>query len=301
VLIGEGRGIRVHAIDAGTVRLDGGSMFGVVPKPMWSRQIAADDRNRIPLSMRCLLIETAERNILIDTGAGNKTSEKLRAIYGIENEGAPTRLETSLRVAGVEPEDVDTIIATHLHFDHAGGQTTLRDDGSVVPAFPNARYLIRRGEWEAAHSPNRRIASSYTRSDFDPLHEAGVLELTDGDMEVVPGVKLVGLPGHTADHQGLLIDLGSEVLWYPCDLVPTSAHVRLSWIMAYDLEPLVTLDSKEHWLTRAGEEGWRLVFCHDHAVVSARAVPGRNGVGCEIDDLVHEVTSEEPDSTSEAQ
>ncbi|MFV1986189.1 MAG: MBL fold metallo-hydrolase [Gemmatimonadota bacterium] len=288
MLIGEGRGIRVHSLDAGTVRLDGGSMFGVVPRTMWERHIEPDERNRIPLSMRCLFVQTAERNIVVDTGAGNKTSEKLRSVYGIDNAGDPTRLETSLRAIGADPVDVDLVISTHLHFDHAGGQTTLKEDGSIVPAFPNARYLIRRGEWEAAHSTNRRIRSSYTKDDFDPLKEAGVLDLTDGDMEVVPGVRLVGLPGHTADHQGVLIDLGDEVLWFPCDLVPTSAHLRPTWIMAYDLEPLVTLQSKEHWLTRAGEEEWRLVFVHDHKVVSGRATPTENGVGCQLDDIVLE-------------
>ncbi|MDX1396641.1 MAG: MBL fold metallo-hydrolase [Gemmatimonadota bacterium] len=288
MLIGEGRGIRVHAIDAGDVRLDGGSMFGVVPKTLWSRGIEADERNRIPMKMRCLLVETPERRILVDTGAGNKTSEKLRAIYGIDNEGEPTRLETSLQTVGVEPEDVDLVVATHLHFDHAGGQTTLRDDGSIVPAFPNARYVIRRGEWHAGHSANRRIRSSYTRADFDPLEEACVLELVEGDQEIVPDVLLVGLPGHTADHQGVLIDLGEEIVWFPCDLVPTSAHLRLSWIMAYDLEPLVTLATKERWLTRAGREGWRIVFPHDHAVVSGRAAPSEKGVGCVLEDIVNE-------------
>ena len=288
MLIAEGRGIRVHAIDAGDVRLDGGSMFGVVPKTMWSRHIEADERNRIPMKMRCLLVETPERRIVVDTGAGNKTSEKLRSIYGIDNEGDPTRLETSLRAAGVEPEDVDLVVATHLHFDHAGGQTTMRADGSVGPAFPNARYLIRRGEWDAAHSANRRIRSSYTRPDFDPLEEAGVLELTEGDVEIVPGVRVVGHPGHTADHQGVLIDIGEEIVWFPCDLVPTSAHLRLSWIMAYDLEPLVSLATKERWLTRAGVERWRIVFAHDHAVVSGRAAPSADGVGCVLEEPVNE-------------
>lgn len=286
MLIGEGRGIRVTAIDAGTVRLDGGSMFGVVPKTMWSRHVPADERNRIVLSMRCLLVETGEANVVFDTGAGNKTSDKLRAIYGIDNDGEPTRLETSLKAAGVAPDEVDLVVPTHLHFDHAGGQTKLLDDGSVVPAFANARYLIRRGEWEAGHSSNRRIRSSYTKADFDPLEEAGVVELIEGDTEIVPGVRLVGLPGHTHHHQGVLIDVGDEIIWFPCDLAPTSAHLRLSWIMAYDLEPLVTLESKERWLTRAGDEGWRIVFTHDDAVVSGRAVPTESGVGCQIEDVV---------------
>jgi len=286
LLIGEGGGIRVHAIDAGTVRLDGGSMFGVVPKAMWSRQAPSDDRNRIELAMRCLLVETTEARILIDTGAGNKTSEKLSAIYGIDNRGRPTRLEDSLRAAGAAPEGIDLVVATHLHFDHAGGQTARRDDGEVVPAFENARYLIRRGEWDAAHSENRRIRSSYARPDFDPLSAAGVLELTEGDFDVASGVRIVGLPGHTRDHQGVLIDLGGEIVFFPVDLAPTAAHLRLSWIMAYDLEPLVTLAQKETWLTRAGSEGWRIVFCHDRGIVGGRACPLDEGLGCRLDDLV---------------
>ena len=288
MLIGEGRGIRVHAIDAGSVRLDGGSMFGVVPKAMWSRHTEADERNRIELAMRCLLIEADGMRIVVDTGAGNKTSEKLRAIYGIDNDGDPTRLETSLQAAGVGPDDVDIVVATHLHFDHAGGQTTRAEDGSIRPSFPNARYLIRRGEWEAAHSENRRIRSSYTPDDYDPLQEAGVLELTEGDTDVVPGVRLVGLPGHTADHQGVLVDLGGEVIWFPCDLAPTAAHLRLSWIMAYDLEPLVTLATKERWLTRAGAEGWKIVFAHDRNVVAGTARPVDEGVGCDLADPIEE-------------
>lgn len=286
MLIGEGPGIRVFALDAGTVRLDGGAMFGVVPRALWSRRIEPDEENRIPLTMRCLLVETGDSLILVDSGAGNKSDEKLRAIYGIDNAGDPTRLETSLAALGVSPGDIDIVLATHLHFDHAGGQTMRLDDGRIVPSFPRARYLIRRGEWETAHSSNRRIRSSYTREDFDPLGDAGVLELTDGDMEVAPGVRTVGMPGHTADHQGVLIDVGSETICFPCDLAPTSAHLKLSWIMAYDLEPLVTLAEKERWLTRAGEKGWRIVFCHDHRVVSGRAIPAETGVGCELTDLV---------------
>ena len=288
MLIGEGGGIRVHALDAGDVRLDGGAMFGVVPKTMWSRHFAADERNRIHMAMRCLLIEADGRRILVDSGAGNKMDDRLRGIFGLDNAGEPTRLETSLGEIGVQPGDIDLVVPTHLHFDHAGGQTMLREDGEVVPAFPNARYLIRRGEWEAAHSDNRRIRSSYTSADFDPLEEAGVLELTAGDTEIVPGVRLVGHPGHTAHHQGVIVDLGGETVWFPCDLAPTASHLRLSWIMAYDLEPLVTLASKEEWLTRAGDGGWRIVFAHDRRVVCGRARPADSGAGCQIEDLITE-------------
>ncbi len=288
MLIGEGNGIRVFAVDGGQLRLDGGAMFGVVPKPLWSRRIAPDERNRIPLAMRCLLLETPEGRILVDTGVGNKEEDRFRDIYAIQNEGDPTRLEDSLRELGVTAGDIAWVINTHLHFDHAGGNTVRQSDGEIVPAFPDARYLIRTGEWEAAHSDNRRIRASYLPANFDPVAEHGVVNFVDEDVDVVPGVRLVRMPGHTAHHQGVLVDLGSETVCYPADLVPTSAHVRLPWVMAYDLEPRVTLAEKERWLTRAAEEGWRLVFEHDPIVASARAIPAEGGVGCVLDEIVEQ-------------
>lgn len=292
MLIGEGAGLRVYAVEGGTVWLDGGAMFGVVPKPLWSREIEPDERNRIPLAMRCLLIESSRGRVLVDTAVGGKESDKFRQIYGIEDSGSPTRLETSLAGIGVGPEDVDVVVSTHLHFDHCGGNTRLDAEGVPRPTFPRARYVIRRGEWEIAHSDNRRIRASYLFHNFEPLAEAGVLELIDHDLEIVPGVRLVRTPGHTAHHQAVLIDAGSDTLFYPADLVPTSAHVRLPWIMAYDLEPLTTLAEKERWLTRAGSEGWRIIFEHDRRVVAARARPTRSGAGCELEDHIIDESGE---------
>ena len=282
MLIGEGNGIRVFVVDAGQLRLDGGAMFGVVPRSLWSRKIAPDERNRIPLAMRCLLIETPDGHVLVDSGVGNKEDAKFSDIYGIENGGNPTRLEDSLRSLDVEPGDIGWVVSTHLHFDHAGGNTVRSDAGLVQPAFQRARYVIRRGEWEIAHSDNLRIRASYLGANFDPLDERGLIDLVDEDVEIVPGVRLVSMPGHTADHQGVLVDLGEETLCYLADLVPTAAHVQLPWIMAYDLEPLVTLAEKERWLTRAGEEGWLLVFEHDPVIGAARARPAARGPGCEL-------------------
>lgn len=263
-------------------------MFGVVPKPLWSRKIPADERNRIPMAMRCLLVESDGARVLVDTGAGRIEDEKFRDIYGIENEGAPTRLEDSLRAVGISPGEIDRVVCTHLHFDHAGGNTRRAEDGTLVPAFPRARYLIRRGELEIARSDNRRIRASYIRDHFEPLVESGVVDLVDHDVEVAPGVRVVHTPGHTAHHQSVLIELGDERVFFPADLVPTSAHARLAWIMAYDLDPLTTLAEKERWLSRAGREGWRIVFEHDAAVASARARPSRSGVGCELEEPIRD-------------
>jgi glyoxylase-like metal-dependent hydrolase (beta-lactamase superfamily II) len=263
-------------------------MFGVVPKPLWSRQIPPDERNRIQLAMRCLLIETPDGHVLVDTAVGNKDDAKFGDIYGIENEGNPTRLEDSLRGLGVDPGDIACVVSTHLHFDHAGGNTAQLEDGAVAPAFPRARYVIRRGEWEMAHSDNLRIRASYLSANFDPLMEHGVIDFVDEDVEIAPGVRLVGMPGHTEDHQGVLVDLGDTTVCYPADLVPTAAHVRLPWIMAYDLEPLVTLAEKERWLTRAGEEGWLLVFEHDPLIAAARARPAERGLGCNLGEVIEQ-------------
>lgn len=284
MLIHDGPGVRVHTLDAGTVRLDGGAMFGVVPKPLWSRRIAPDPRNRIPLAMRCLLVETAGTLVLVDDGLGNKENEKFHEIYGVENRGTPTRLEDSLREAGFQPEDVDLVVNTHLHFDHAGGNTARDVDGTVRPAYPSARYLIRRGEWEVAHLDNERIRASYLPDNFDPLEDAGVVDFVEEDGEVAPGVRLLHTPGHTAHHQSVCVDLGEAgTLLYLADLVPTTAHVPLAWIMGYDLEPLVTLESKRRVLGRAAEEGWLLAFEHDPRVACARAVARADGRdGCDL-------------------
>jgi len=282
VLIAEGAGLRVHTVDAGTMRLDGGSMFGVVPKPLWEKHIPADDRNRIPIAMRCLLIESANGLVLVDTGVGNKENNKAQEIYGIENGGDPTRLESSLRAMGFEPTDIDLVVSTHLHFDHAGGHL-VEDGGEVRPSFPNATYLIHRGEWLAAQTDNLRILGSYNLEHFRPLESFGVLEFIDWNHEIMPGVRTAGMPGHTEHHQGVLVELGSETICYPCDLVPTAAHTRLTWIMAFDLEPMVTLEQKERWLTEAAERGWLLVFAHDPTIAAARARSSRRGVGCELE------------------
>jgi glyoxylase-like metal-dependent hydrolase (beta-lactamase superfamily II) len=257
---------RIHAIQAGGQKLDGGAMFGVVPKPLWERRAPADDRNRIQLGMRCLLIEHEIGPVLIDTGAGNKEDEKFYNIYGIENRGAtgPTALEDGLAEVGVKPADVAMVISSHLHFDHAGGNTMKRDDGVIVPSFPNARYSIQRREYDWATHTNERTAASYFPHNFEPLRATGQMELIDGEREIIPGIHSVMTPGHTPGHQGLLLDGGdNELAFYIADLTPTVAHLPLPWIMGYDVEPLVTLETKRRILKRAVDENWLVIFEHD--------------------------------------
>lgn len=258
--------IRIHALEAGLQRLDGGAMFGVVPKPLWERRIPADDRNRIPLALRCLLIEAPGALVLVDTGVGNKEDEKFRDIYGIENPGEPTRLEEAIRAAGFDTGDVDLVVLTHLHFDHAGG-ATVRDAGGVVrPAFPGARYVVQEEELDFARRRNERTAGSYFPDNFEPVAEAGLWDLARGEGALTEGVRLLPTPGHTPHHQSVLVESDGETACYLADVCPTSAHVRLPWIMGYDLEPLVTLESKRALWSRARDEDWLLVFEHDPVV-----------------------------------
>lgn len=282
MLIYEGEDRWVATVEAGRIRLDGGAMFGVVPRPLWERRIEPDDRNRIPLAMRCLLIRASGTTVLVDTGIGHKENEKFEEIYGVENEGRPTRLEDGLRAWGVAPGDVDVVLCTHLHFDHAGGATVREADGTLRAAFPNARYVVRRGEWEFAHRDNERIQASYLAHNFDPLESAGMVEFIERDTEVVPGVHALRTPGHTPYHQSVLVEAGDDTLFYPADLVPTEAHVPLPWIMGYDVEPLRTLESKREWLGRAGREGWVVILEHDPRTAYGWARPGEEGGGCEL-------------------
>ncbi|MEQ8330532.1 MAG: MBL fold metallo-hydrolase [Longimicrobiales bacterium] len=265
--------LTVHAVEAGLQWLDGGAMFGVVPKPLWERRIAADDRNRIPLALRCLLVEAPGALVLVDTGIGNKESDKFRDLYGVANDGEPTRLEDGIRAAGFEPADVDIVLSTHLHFDHAGGNTVRRDDGAVVPAFPGARYVVQRKEFEFAGSPNERIRASYLADNIRPVAEADLYDFVDGAALVTEGVRVVPTPGHTPYHQSVLIESAGRTACFLADVCPTAAHLPLPWIMGYDLEPLVTLESKRGLWSRARAEDWLLIFEHDPTVPWGRLDP----------------------------
>jgi glyoxylase-like metal-dependent hydrolase (beta-lactamase superfamily II) len=258
--------LRVHALEAGIQRLDGGAMFGVVPKPLWERRIAADARNRIPLAMRCLLVEAPHALVLVDTGAGNKEDARFKDIYGLENEGEPTRLEDAIRAAGFAPADVDIVLLTHLHFDHAGGGTRRDEAGAIVPSFPGARYVLQRLELDFARSKNERIRASYLPHNFEPVVAAGLFDFVDGPAVVTEGVSVLPTPGHIPSHQSVLVQSGGETACFLADVCPTSAHLPLPWVMGYDLEPLVTLETKRSLWARARAEDWLLVFEHDPVV-----------------------------------
>jgi glyoxylase-like metal-dependent hydrolase (beta-lactamase superfamily II) len=218
--------------------------------------------------MRCLLIEHPSGLILIDTGAGNKENDKFKDIYGLENEGAEggTRLEDGLKEIGVTPADIAIVINTHLHFDHAGGNTRNRPDGSLEISFPNATYIVRRGEYDYAMHSNERTAASYFERNWIPVEAADKIEWVSREKEIVKGIRVIPSPGHTPFHQSVLIESAGERAFYLGDLVPTHAHLPLPWIMGYDVEPLVTLETKRRILKQALDEKWLLIFEHDAGV-----------------------------------
>ena len=252
------------SLSDGRFRLDGGAMFGVVPKPLWERRAPADEKNRISLAMRPLLVRTPDHNVLIDAGAGNKMSAKDVAIYAIDRQPS---IDESLAAAGLTPADIDVVLASHLHFDHAGGFTS-RVDGVVRPHFPRARYKVRRAEWEDATHPHERNRASYLPDDFIPLRDAGVLDFTEGDEEILPGIRVRATPGHTRHHQAIEIESGGHVAVFVADLIPTAAHIDDVWIMGYDLYPMDTLATKKRFIREAIDREYIIFFEHDPHVAA---------------------------------
>ncbi|MGH9340344.1 MAG: MBL fold metallo-hydrolase [Acidobacteriota bacterium] len=251
---------QLQRVSDGYLWLDGGAMFGVVPKMLWGRKVRPDEKNRIRLATNCLLIQAPGKNVLIDTGCGTKYSEKELQVYNIEH---PPDLLKELDQFGVKPEQVDIVINTHYHFDHCGGNTILEGD-SVVPAFPNATYIVRREEYQAASNPNERTVATYFQHNWRVLEERRMLRIIDEDQKVIPGVTLVHTPGHTEGHQSVKIDSGDgKILFYIADLCPTSAHIPLPWIMGYDLFPLTTMETRRRIYRQAIDEEWLIFFEHD--------------------------------------
>jgi glyoxylase-like metal-dependent hydrolase (beta-lactamase superfamily II) len=285
--------LRCHTLEGGRQRLDGGAMFGVVPRTLWKTRIAPDDRNRIPLAMRCLLVEHPEGLVLIDTALGNKEDAKFLDIYGVENQGleGATQLEDALASAGFLPRDVRWVINTHLHFDHAGGNTTMDPDlendprRHIRPTYPNATYVVQQGELEFARNTNERTRASYLAHNFEPIAAAGRWHLVEGNTEVLPGVSLRLTPGHVPFHQAVLVRDQAETAVFVGDLFPTASHLPLPWIMGYDLEPLRTLESKRALLADAIDGQWRMVFEHDPGIQFG--VPVRDGKAVSLRDIAY--------------
>ncbi len=249
----------IEVISDGTFALDGGAMFGVVPRVVWERQLPADAEHRVRLGLNCLLIRTGRDNILVDTGIGAKWDERSRSRYGIAHE---TTLLDGLARHHLTAEDISVVINTHLHFDHAGTNTTQRD-GRAVPTFPRARYVVQRGEFEHASEPHERDRASYVRADFAPVAEAGQFELIDGDAEVAPGVSVIKVAGHNRDLQCVKVASGGETAFAFADLVPTTAHLPAAWVMGYDLYPTESVEQKKRLVPQAAREGWLCHFYHD--------------------------------------
>jgi glyoxylase-like metal-dependent hydrolase (beta-lactamase superfamily II) len=254
--------IRVHVLSDGAFALDGGAMFGVVPRVVWEKTDPPDDRNRVTLALNVALIESGGTRILVDTGMGDKWGERERGIYRIERSSS---LLSGLASLGLRPEDIDIVINTHLHFDHAGGNTRALE-GRVVPSFPKARYVVQLGEWEDATRPHERSRASYLEENFVPLAEARQLQTVQGEVEIAPGVRVVPVGGHTAYHQMVVVEREGRTLAIPTDLVPTASHLPLPFIMGYDLFPVGTLEAKRRILGRAVEERWSVLFYHDPRV-----------------------------------
>jgi len=261
-------------LNGGDFRLDGGAMHGVVPKTIWSRLVSCDDLNRCTYTTNCLYAEIGGRRVLVDSGNGDKFPDKEKEIYGIDHDRS---IAFALRELGVEPRDIDVVVLTHLHFDHAGGTTQRTPSGGLAPVFPRARHIVQRKELEAARHAHERNRASYLAENLDPLVGEGILEVVDGEAEVVPGVRVLPTPGHTPGHQSVLVDGGDEKALFLGDVVPTSVHVRLPFIMGYDLDVEATLASKKAVLGRALAEGWLVLFGHDrqHAARLGRDPKGQ--------------------------
>ncbi|HVF42639.1 MAG TPA: MBL fold metallo-hydrolase [Pyrinomonadaceae bacterium] len=261
---------RVEVVPDSEFRLDGGAMFGVVPRALWQRVAPPDEQNRVRLNANCLYVEAAGERVLVETGMGDKWTPRHAGMYGLARER--TLGETLHARTGCAAADVTVVVNTHLHFDHAGGNTTLDSEGRAVPAFPNARYFVSRREYEHAESPHERDRASYLPENWRPVAESGQLELKDDEYEVVPGLTLETVAGHSRTMQCWKLEGGGRTLYGFADLVPTRAHVPLAWIMGYDLYPVETLEAKRRLLPRAAREGWLCLFYHDPAEPLARVV-----------------------------
>jgi glyoxylase-like metal-dependent hydrolase (beta-lactamase superfamily II) len=273
--------LEVRYLHGGNFFLDGGAMFGVVPKPLWEKKSPPDNRNRIRLAANSLLVRTQNKYILIETGNGTQWTAKLRDIYGIQ-EGDP--LVDNLGSQGVGPDQIDLVINTHLHFDHAGGNTKLVND-KAVPTFPNAKYIVQAAEIAHAANPTERDRASYFEEHFLPIQQTGQWHALAGEAEIIPGISTIAIPGHNADIQAIKLAGGGKTVFFVADLFPTRHHLSLPWIMAYDLYPLQTLETKRKWLQTIVQENWIVVFGHDPDIPAATLHERENKIAFEPVDL----------------
>ena len=245
------------AVSDGVYHLDGGAFFGVVPKVMWERKVPANEKNQVPTGLNSVVVRTGKHTVLIETGIGNKLPERMAKNYG-----QPAKLLDNLHAAGIAPEDIDIVINSHLHFDHCGWNTVRKVD-QVVATFPKAQYYAQEGEWQHGRRQHERDAISYISANYDPLIQNGQMHLLHGDQEIVPGVFVKIFPGHTQNMQAILVKSGGQTACYISDLIPTSAHLELTWVMAFDLFPLQTIESRKRYYLEAIPGKWLTMFTHD--------------------------------------
>jgi glyoxylase-like metal-dependent hydrolase (beta-lactamase superfamily II) len=250
----------IFSIVENSFKIDGGAMFGVVPKIIWERLVPADEFNRVKLDLNLLLVKTKEENILIDAGMGDALSEKHKKIYGIEK---PSELEKKLSELNLTPEDIDLVILTHLHADHAGGVVKLDESGEKAPRFPNARHIVQIKEWNDAMSPDERTSATYFTENLKLLKDFDLLELINGEKEVAKGIKVKSTGGHTPGHQVVFIEDGHNKILWPGDIIPTASHLKIPYVASVDLFPLETMAQKRKFLDMCINEGWLLAFDHD--------------------------------------
>ncbi len=263
---------KIYPLETGWFRLDGGAMMGSVPKVLWEKTNPADDKNRIDLSLRCLLADDGKNRILIETGMGSKLTDKFKDRFHVRQEADP--LFNSLKRVGYIPSQITHVILTHLHFDHAGGATCYDENGELIPCFPNAEYFISQRNWQAGMTPNPRDRASYLKENYQPLESAGVLTLLEDSSTIVDGITTMQVNGHTSGQQLVKISDGKDTLVFTADLIPLRSHLKLPWIMGYDLNAQLTLQEKTDFLNKAASENWWLWFYHDPMTAAVRVQKG---------------------------
>lgn len=267
----------IYSLEAGRFMLDGGAMFGVVPKTLWSRSLPADDKNRIPMAMRCMLIKSkkSQKIYLIDNGCGDKFNEKMSNIYSLDYKHS--NLPASLAEIDVKTDEITDIIFTHLHFDHCGGTTRYDENGNLVEVFPNANYHVNERHWKTANNPNQREKASFFAENIHPIKNSGRLNLVKDHHHFEDGLSTIPVNGHTQGQQLPVISGDNFTMVYAADLIPTFAHIPLPWIMGYDMQPLLTLTEKEAFLKQASDNEWYLFLEHDplHEVITIQKENGK--------------------------